>query len=83
MSNCLLSLDEVRGAFFAAPPALAKEIKDYTIRTPSFIGDAAKIIPWETGQGTAMIQLEFRGEMPPIETSFDKWAKLLIKRSAS
>lgn len=76
MSECLFTLDEVRGAFFAAPPAIAKEIKDYTLRTPSFIGDAAKIIPWNTGQGTAQMQLEFRGELPPMETDFSKWAKL-------
>lgn len=76
MSECLMNLEAVRGAFLAAPPAIAKEIKDYTLRTPSFIGDAAKIIPWETGQGTAMMQLEFRGELPPMETDFNRWAKI-------
>lgn len=76
MSDCLMTLEATRGAFLAAPPALQKEIKDYTMRTPTFFGDAAKEIQFDPGQGTAQYALEFRGELPPQETDFSKWAKL-------
>lgn len=76
MSECIMNLEATRGAFFAAPPAIKKEINDYTLRIPSFMGDASQTVNWDTGQGTAQIELEFRGELPKLETDFSNWAKL-------
>lgn len=76
MSECIMNLEATRGAFFAAPPAIKKEIDDYTLRIPSFMGDASQVVKWDTGQGTAQIELEFRGELPKLETDFGQWAKL-------
>ena len=44
MSECIMNLEATRGAFFAAPPAIKKEIDDYTLRIPSFMGDAPHIV---------------------------------------
>lgn len=76
MSECLLTLDEVRSTFFAAPTAIQKEIKDLTLRLPSFMRDLPATVPWGTGEGTTKTEMVFRGQLPKIETNFDKWAKL-------
>lgn len=76
MVECLLTLDEVRGTFFAAPPAILKEIKDLTIRTPSFMRDLPAVENWGTGEGTTKTEMVFRGELPRIERDFSAWAKL-------
>lgn len=70
---CELSLQEVQGAFFAAPPAIAKQIEDRSIVVPSFLGDLPRMLPWENGTGTSRVKYEFRGEMPPIEDGFASW----------
>lgn len=74
--ECLLTLDEVRSTFFAAPPSILKEIKDLTIRVPSFMRDIPNTVPWGTGEGTTKTEMVFRGQMPKIETDFNAWTKL-------
>ena len=74
-TNCLLTLDEVRSTFLAAPPAILKEIRDLTLRTPSFMRDVPAVQNWETGNGTTQTELIFRGELPPTERDFNAWSK--------
>lgn len=76
MAECLLTLDEVRGTFFAAPNAIVKEIRDLTLQTPSVMRDMAQVETWETGQGTVKTEMVFRGELPANERDFSQWAKL-------
>lgn len=74
--NCLLTQTDVVEALAAAQPLLAAEILDLTIKTPSFLRDLPLMEEFPRGNGTQMQQMEVRGEMPPIERGFDKWAKL-------
>lgn len=76
MSDCILTEQEVQEAMLAAPPLLARQILDLTIKTPSFLRDLPVMEEFPRGNGTQMQQLITRGTMPPIERGFSKW-KLL------
>ena len=74
--SCVLSQAEVTEAFLAAPPAIAKQIYNKTIKIPNWMRDMYQLEEFARGQGTTEQQLVFRGEMPPIERGFDKWKML-------
>lgn len=74
--HCVLSQAEVQEAFLAAPPAIAKQIYNKTVKIPNWIRDMYQLQEFARGQGTTEQQLTFRGEMPPIERGFDKWKML-------
>lgn len=75
-SSCLLSLEEVRGAFLGAPVALRKEIRDLTVNSPSFLEDLVQYDNWDLGQGAIQTEIDFIGELPAIERDFSKWGKV-------
>jgi len=74
MSNCCYTPDRVNAALLVSGPQIAAGIYDFTMRTPSWLGDGLLTVePVEPGVGIYE-QLIFRGEMPQIERGFDKWA---------
>lgn len=76
MTDCILTESEVQEAMLAAPPLLARQILDLTVKTPSFLRDLPVMEEFPRGNGTQMQQLITRGVMPPIERGFSKWKKL-------
>lgn len=76
MVQCTLTEQEVTEGFLAAPPLIAQQIMDLTIKHPSWTRDLPKFTEFPRGNGTEYQQLVFRGEMPQIERGFQKW-KLL------
>lgn len=68
-----MSEADVTEAFLAAPPLIAKEIYNLSVRTPRWLMDLIPIEEFPRGNGTEEQQLILRGEMPPIERGFDKW----------
>lgn len=75
MSDCIAP-DKVNEAFLAAPPLIAQQILDLTIKHPNWLGSIYEMGQWPTGSGTVMEQLVFRGALPQIERGFDKWKKI-------
>lgn len=76
MENCIITQEQVVEALLAAPPLLAREILDLTIKTPDFLRDLPLMEEFPRGNGTTMQQIVVRGQMPPIERGFQKWKKL-------
>ena len=74
--HCNLSQAEVTEAFLAAPPAIAKQIFNLSIKQPRWIRDLWEMEEFPRGQGTTMQQLILRGQMPAIERGFQTWKKL-------
>jgi hypothetical protein len=68
--------EKVQEAFLAAPPLIAEQILDLTIKHPNWMRDVFQMREWPKGNGTVMEQLIFRGAMPQIERGFDKWTKM-------
>ena len=75
MSACLTP-NMVQEAILAAPPLIAQQIQDLTIKHPSWMRDVFELEEWPRGNGSIMEQLVFRGAMPQIERGFDNWAKV-------
>lgn len=73
---CTLTEGQVNDVFLAAPPAIAKEMFNLSLRVPNFVLDLPSYKEFPTGQGTQMQQLIYRGEMPPIERGFAAWNDL-------
>lgn len=67
---------QVQEAFLAAPPLVAQQILDLSVKHPNWLRDLYEIEEWPRGNGTVMEQLVFRGAMPQIERGFDKWKKM-------
>ena len=76
MPDCVLPECEVTQAFMAAPPMIAQQIIDLTIKHPSWLRDMIEIDYWPEGEGTIMQQLTIRGQMPKIERDFSNWKHL-------
>lgn len=76
MSECTMTEAQVQEAFLAAPPLIAQQILDLSIKHPNWLRDLFEVAEWPRGNGTIMEQLVFRGAMPQIERGFDKWKKL-------
>ena len=76
MQNCVLTGQQVTEAFLAAPPAIAKNIYNLTIKTPRWVSELWQLEPFPLGQGTQMQQLILRGQMPAIERGFAGWKQL-------
>jgi len=70
-----LTPERVNQAFLAAPPYLAQQILDLSIKHPNFLRDIPSMKEWPVGVGNTMQQLIIRGAMPQIERGFEKWAK--------
>lgn len=73
---CAMSEVAVQEGFLAAPPLIAQQILDLSIKHPNWLRDLFEMEEWPRGNGTVMEQLIFRGAMPQIERGFDKWKKL-------
>ena len=73
---CNLTEAQVNDVFLAAPPAIAKEMFNLSLRVPNFVLDLPRYKEFPTGQGTQMQQLIYRGEMPAIERGFAAWNDL-------
>lgn len=73
---CNLTEAQVNDVFLAAPPAIAKEMFNLSLRVPNFVLDLPAYKEFPTGQGTQMQQLIYRGEMPAIERGFANWNDL-------
>lgn len=67
---------EVQEAFLAAPPLVAQQILDLSIKHPNWLRDVYETEEWPRGNGTIMEQLVFRGALPQIERGFEAWKKL-------
>lgn len=76
MSGCVIPEVEVQQAFLAAPPMIAQQIVDLTIKHPSWLRDVFQVDYWPEGEGTTMQQIVVRGTMPPIERDFKAWKHL-------
>jgi len=76
MSECVIPEAEVQQAFLAAPPMIAQQIVDLTVKHPSWLRDVFDVDPWPEGEGTIMQQITIRGEMPQIERDFKAWKHL-------
>lgn len=68
--------DEINEAFIAAPPLIAEQILDLTLKTPDWARDLYATKEWPKGAGTLMQQIVHRGDLPKIERGLDKWKKL-------
>lgn len=75
MSSCFTEA-QVQEAFLAAPPLISQQIKDLTIKHPSWMRDLFQLEEFPRGNGSLMQQLIFRGQMPQIERGFDNWRKV-------
>lgn len=75
MTECMTP-DKVQEAFLAAPPLIAQQILDLTIKHPNWLRDQFETEQWPTGSGTIMEQLVFRGALPQIERGLDQWRKI-------
>lgn len=75
-ADCLITIEDVRSAFIAAPPAIAKQIRDTSLRVPSFWSELPGYDTWDLGTGTTKTELEYKGALPNIEQGFDQWAKI-------
>lgn len=75
MSECMTP-EAVNEGFLAAPPLIAQQIQDLTIKHPNWLSDVGEMVAWPHGEGTLKQELVFRGLMPPIERGFDLWRKL-------
>lgn len=71
-----LSVGDVNEAFLAAPPLIAQQILDLTIKHPIWLRDLYQVEEWPRGAGTILEQLVFRGLMPQIERGFNNWKKI-------
>lgn len=71
--TCPLPSEKVNEAFLAAPPAIAQEIADKTVKHPSFLRDMIEYEQWPVGAGNMLEQIIYRGAMPKLERGFDKW----------
>lgn len=75
MNGCQVTHENFNQAFLAATPEIAEEIKDYTVRTPTWLADIFDMVPWTSNQNM-MQELIFRGSMPEIERGFQRWKQL-------
>lgn len=75
MVDCL-NPAEVNDAFLAAPPLIAEQILDLTVKHPNWMAEQIQYDTFPLGAGTSLDQLIFRGQMPQIERGFDQWKKL-------
>lgn len=76
MTECIVQEADVQEAFLAAPPAIAKQIYNLTIKQPRWVRDLYEVEEFPRGNGTTMQQLILRGQMPRIERGFQEWKKL-------
>lgn len=76
LQQCVLSEKQVTEGFLAAPPYIAQQIMDLTVKHPSWTRDLPKITEFPRGNGTQYQQIVFRGEMPQIERGFAQWKRL-------
>jgi len=76
MSDCILTQQQVTEAFLAAPPALARQVYNQTVKIPRWVSELWELEAFPLGQGTSMQQLILRGQMPAIERGFQGWKKL-------
>lgn len=74
--ECSLHASQVQDAFLAAPPALASQILDLSVKVPNWMRDVFEVSPFPLGNGTTLEQIIYRGQMPQIERGFDRWKKL-------
>jgi len=73
--NCYMPESAVQEAFLASPPFISQQILDLTVKHPVWMSELWELQEWPLGNGTFFEELIFRGQMPPIERGFDKWAK--------
>lgn len=76
MGSCLVTEADVQEAFLAAPPLIAKQIMNLTVKQPRWISDMYQTEAFPLGNGAEMQQLILRGMMPQVERGFDKWKKI-------
>lgn len=76
MTDCILTQQQVTEAFLAAPPAIARQVYNQTIKVPNWVSELWEMEAFPLGQGTQMQQLILRGQMPAIERGFQGWKKL-------
>lgn len=76
MADCVISECDVQQAFLAAPPMIAQQIVDLTIKHPSWLRDVFEVDYWPEGEGTIMQQIVIKGTMPKIERDFSAWKHL-------
>ncbi len=76
MGSCLVTEADVQEAFLAAPPLIAQEIMNLTVRQPRWISDMYQTEAFPLGNGAEMQQLILRGMMPQVERGFDAWKKI-------
>ena len=76
MADCVIPEAEVQQAFLAAPPMIAQQIVDLTVKHPSWLRDVFEVDYWPEGEGTIMQQIVIKGQMPAIERDFKAWKHL-------
>lgn len=75
-SDCVLPIEAVNEGFLKAPPLIAAQILDLTIKHPNWLRDLPQLEEFPRGNGTQGQQLIFRGEMPQIERGLNSWKQL-------
>jgi len=76
LMNCSVNYEQVREAFFKAPPAIAASIKDKSINHPSFNADLPEYRQFPLGEGVTLTEIIHRGEMPEYEVDLGRWKKM-------
>lgn len=76
LAQCTMTESQVSEAFLAAPPLIAQQIMDLSIRNPIWLRDIWQLEEFPRGNGTVIEQIVFRGQRPQIERGFSKWKKL-------